>query len=805
MFLPFALSGRGLAGSAARLALIVIALTLGWSPSANATLAQSTVFPGWTPFVAGSNITITGDTSAKHGGTVSMKLVSVASSPNNGGFSQVINVQPSTTYHFSAWAKGSSSSGSSNHFAVVDQAGTVHLVGYAVATSFWAQKNWNYTTAPGETAILVGFISEGNGTFWFDDATFVANGTTKNLLSNPGFETWGDITVPLATDGTAFLNAFSAGGGSEQVTTTSASVVSWSATDINGVQLSNGSVNTASGPASFTLPSVGAGWYSLHMTTPVSTADVPFTVTDTSAVTQPNAFGTNMHVLPSITATSSLAEPKAIAAAGLGGDVRLDLQWSSIELTAGVYTWDPDVDTAVASIIASGARPLMLLGYKNKLYDSNHVPSTSAGIAAYAAFAAAAATHYGSGADYVVFNEFNTAGGNNSACGKTADCYYALLGPTANAIHTAAPGARVVGPTPGGFTSTWIGTTPDSYNWLKRFLDIGGLTYIDVIDIHNYTDLPPPNPDGTFPPVPPPEGNNDAVISAVRSLLAGYSGGSSKPLWLSETGWPTYLGIVTELQQAQYVVRDAASSLRAGVSQYMNYNFMDDEPLAPDDTQIADGNYKFGLLRNPGTTGNALTPKPGYTAYAVMVHKLAGYNYASSDSWGSGVNSLVFFNGSANRRVAWAPSGNTTLAVASSSTVTVTNWDGASSTLTPVSGIVTFSVGPDPVYVDGSGITGGSVASPAAFTATPPGTVTQNLPVSISVAVNGNATGAPTGTVTFSSPYGSTNVVATAGNVVGGTLTLSGFPNKGIVTVPIRIVQGSSTLGRLVVTMNVTP
>jgi len=802
MIRPFTFRRLNFAAPAMQFARVVIAMAIGWSPCV--ALAQSQVFPGWTPFAANSTITLTGDTTTKHSGNVSLKFDTVATYPNNGGFSQVIAVQPSTKYHFSARAKGKSLSGSSNHFAVVSQTGTVHLVGFAVATTFWAQKNWDYTTAAGETAILVGFISAGSGTFWFDDATFIVNGGTQNLLSNAGFENWGDITVPLAIDGTSFMNVFPSGGASEQIDTSSSSLVNWTAADINGVSVGSGSVNTASGPSSFTLPSVGDGWYSVHMTTPVSTADVPFTVTDTSAVTQPNAFGTNMHVLSSIPATSSLAETKAIAAAGLGGDVRLDLQWSTIELTAGNYTWDPDVDTAAADIIASGARPLMLLGYKNALYDTNHVPSSPTGIAAYAAFAAAAATHYGSGADYIVFNEFNTASGNNSACGKTADCYYDLLVPTSNAIHSAAPGARVVGPTPGGFTSLWLGTTPTTYNWLKRFLDIGGLAYIDVLDFHNYTDLPAPV-GGVFPPVPAPEGNNDAVIAAVKTLVSGYSGGSSMPLWLSETGWPTYLGIVTELQQAQYIVRDAASSLRAGISQYLYYDFMDDLPLAPDDIQIADGNYKFGLLHNPGNTGNALAPKPGYTAYSVLVHQLAGYDYASTDSWGSGVNSLVFSDGSADRRVAWAPSGNTTLAVSTSSAVTVTNWDGASSTLTPVGGIVTFSVGPDPVYVDGAGITSGGIASSAAFTATPPGTVTQNLSVALSVAVNGAATGAPTGTVTFSSPYGSTNVTATAGNTVTGTLTLGGFPNTGIVTVPIQVVAGGNTVGRLVVTMNVTP
>ncbi|HZR34984.1 MAG TPA: hypothetical protein VFA75_06380 [Nevskia sp.] len=801
MFRPFAFSSRRLAALAAP---VVMALSLGLSAPAHATLDQSQVFPSWTPFVAGSNVTITGDTTAKHSGNVSLKFNIAATSPNNGGFSQIVTVLPSTKYHFSAWAKGSSSSGA-NHFVVVDSAGTIHQVGFAVGTSFWAQKNWDYTTSATDSQILVGFIAEGSGTFWFDDASFAIYGTTNNMLANPGFENWGDITVPYAADGNSVLNAFASGGQAEQLTTASKSTVTWTATDINGVSVGTGSVNTASGPASFYLPSVGAGWYSLHLTTPVSSADIPFTVTDTSKPTQPNAFGTNMHVLSSITSNYSLAEPKAVAAAGLGGDVRLDLQWSTIELSAGVYTWDPNVDAAVAAIEASGARPLMLLGYKNKLYDNNHVPSSSAGIAAYAAFAAAAAQHYGSGADYVVFNEFNGAGGNDSACGNSADCYYALLVPTSNAIHTAAPGARVLGPTEGGLTSQWIGTSPTSYTWLQRFLDLGGLAYVDVFDFHNYTVPPPLNPNGTYPPADPPEGNNDAVIAAVKSLVTSYAGGASKPLWLSETGWPTYLGLVSEPMQAQYLVRDAASSLRAGVSAYMYYNLMDDEPLAPDETVIGDGNYKFGLMRNPGTTGNALAPKPGYTAYSVLVHKLAGYTYASSDSWGSGVNSLVFTSGSASRRVAWAPAGNTTLAVTSSGNVTVTNWDGSSSTLSPVGGIVTFSVGPDPVYVDGSGITGGSIAGTAPLTATPPGTVTRNQPVAVAVAVNGSAPGAPVGAVTFSSPYGSTSLTAVAGTTVGGTLTLGGFPNTGTVTVPIQMQQGSTTVGRLVLTMNVTP
>jgi hypothetical protein len=417
-------------------------------------------------------------------------------------------------------------------------------------------------------------------------------------------------------------------------------------------------------------------------------------------------------------------------------------------------------------------KPLVTMGYSNPLYDGGHVPSTTAGLTAYAHYATAVAQHYGTNVDYDIFNEFNVVATNDSACGTTADCYYPLLVAAANAIHAAAPGARIIGPTVGGFTQDWLGTTPDSYNWLKRLLDLGGLSYIDVVDIHNYT----------WPVVGPPEGNNEAVISAVRALVSSYSGGSSKPLWLTETGWPTFPGVATELQQAQYIVRDAALSLRAGIAQYMFYSMLDD---CPDTTN---GNCAFGLMHNPDATAGVLTPKPGITAYAVLARSLAGYSYTSSDSWGTGVNSLVFTNSSsAKRRVAWAPAANTTLAVSSTSAVTVTNWDGQASTITPTSGIVTFSVGPDAVYVDGSGITAGGIAATPAFTATPPGTVTHGSPVSISVAVNGAASGAPTGSITFRSAYGNTTVTATAGPI----------------TVPSEVVHGSNVVGRLVLSMTV--
>lgn len=597
-------------------------------------------------------------------------------------------------------------------------------------------------------------------------------------------------TQPAATITSPGHTIFEEGGATLTVTSLESSF-NWTATDINGVPVGSGSVTSS--PGTLTLPAVGPGWYGLRMTAPSgavgnSAFSVVANATTPNSAT-PNPFGANMHpYTPSSDAVAD-AEVGAIAAGGLGS-MRIDVRWELVEKTKGVYTSYAPADRQIAALQSAGIRPLIVLGYANPLYDWGRTPNTAAGIAAYAAYAAAVAQHYGPNVDYAVFNEFNVAGTNNSACGITADCYYALLVPTANAIHAAAPGARVVGPSLGGFTQDWTGTAPVAYDWLKRLLDLGGLAYLDAVDIHNYT----------WPVVAPPEGNNEAVIAAVRSLLATY-GGASKPLWLTETGWPTFPNVVNELTEAQYVVRDAALALRAGIAQYMFYDVMDDCA----DAGNANGQCHFGLLRHPDVSGGAVVPKPAFTAYAVVARSLAGYSYSNSDNWGSGVYSLAFVKAGAKRRVVWAPAGNITLALQSSAPVTVTHWGGQISTLSPVGGVVTLSVGPDAVYVEGGGIAGAQIASSPAFSATPPATVRQNQSVAVAISVNGSTAGVPNGALTFHSDYGNATVNAVAGSTVNGTLTLSAFPGTGVVTVPIEVRQGSVAIGRLVLTMNVVP
>ena len=782
MFLPS--SGSGIFSPRSGVFSFLLVILLGCSQPASATPAKSQTFPPWTQNANGADITLTADTTTYHSGVQSLKMLNASpASAGNGGFQQAIPVQPSTLYHLSAWVKGSNVSvgATTNCFGVDGLAATLECL--PTGTFPWQQITWTYTTGPTETTMFLVLYSTNSGTVWFDDISVTGGSSGTNLVANPGFEVAQD-TVTVVSPNPAVI--FSSGAFAQVAS--SAPSITWTATDVNGVQIgSGGPLSTVSANANFALPGANPGWYSLNVTTSSGTsATVPYTLISNGYVyngNKPNPFGANFHPAGSVPTTVV----QAMGDAGLAS-ARLDINWATIELTKGVYTWPADVDSLIGSLNGGGVRSLVVLGYYNPLYDGGNIPSSPTAIAAFAAYAAAAAQHYNGYVDIDVFNEFNVpVPGKTNACGTTALCYYALLVPAANAIHHVANGTRVVGPTLGGFTQDWIGSTPDSYNFLQQFISIGGLNYLDVVDIHNYT----------YPTPAPPEGNNNAVIAAVQSLLK--ANGSSLPLWLTETGWPNFPTIYTSLQQAQYVVRDAALSLQAGASQYMFYEMEDDTA----EGATLDG--YFGLMLNPAGSAGALSPKPGYTAYSVLARTLSGFTYSAADNLGSGLYSLRFVDTNNNiLRVAWSPTANTTLAAQSSTSVAVTNWDGSSTTITPVNNIVTFSIGPDPVYIVGSGITATTVSANPPMKATPPATVHANQPVTIAVAINGVATGAPTGSVMFTSAYGSTSVTATSGNTVTGNLVLTGFPAIGLFSVPINVIQGSTVVGRLVVTLNVT-
>ena len=116
----------------------------------------------------------------------------------------------------------------------------------------------------------------------------------------------------------------------------------------------------------------------------------------------PDGFGVNIHF------TGLPHDLHMIAEAGFKF-IRMDLVWSRVEKTKGVYDFKGSgYDSLTLGCEEPGIRVLYILDYSNELYESDRSVRTEAGRLAFAAFAETAAKRYaGKGILWEVWNEAN--------------------------------------------------------------------------------------------------------------------------------------------------------------------------------------------------------------------------------------------------------------------------------------------------------------------------------------------------------------------------------------------------------------
>src|SRR5881296_660171 len=99
-------------------------------------------------------------------------------------------------------------------------------------------------------------------------------------------------------------------------------------------------------------------------------------------------------------------EMEMLAAAGFTF-VRMDFGWAATERAPGQYDFSA-YERLLAALDKHHVRALFILDYSNRLYDDGLSPHTDEGRAAFARWAAAAATHFnGRGVIWEVWNEPN--------------------------------------------------------------------------------------------------------------------------------------------------------------------------------------------------------------------------------------------------------------------------------------------------------------------------------------------------------------------------------------------------------------
>jgi hypothetical protein len=278
---------------------------------------------------------------------------------------------------------------------------------------------------------------------------------------------------------------------------------------------------------------------------------------------------------------------------------RDELYWALVETRPGVLSLDgatARVANALDAAPAAGLAPILVLDYGNLLHGGGF-PLTDASRRAFVAYAQFAATTYrGKVRHYEVWNEWNAGmgQGNATAAMKSVESYLPLLAAAYAAVKQADPTAVVIG-----------GAVDGNVAWTERLVELGGMKHMDVLSIHPY--MFHAGPDGT----------PERLVRYLEDLgrrLAARHGGIAPPVYITETGWPTFasrLGVSPE-QAADYLVRSYLGVRTVPFVQGMWWYELQNSGTDPRNLQ-----HNFGL------TDANLEPKPAYHALRAVAPLVA--------------------------------------------------------------------------------------------------------------------------------------------------------------------------------------
>lgn len=619
------------------------------------------VFSSW-------NLVGEGDTtfSAEYGlateGATSLRIYSSGASSRS--LQQLIPVQPSTTYLFSALVTTENEAEDTSTLAALMGSSVVEQYDFSAPTTSWTKATWSHTTAEDETELALSLVATGaNIGIRLEELTMATDAEQSNLVVNGSFE---DFSAPTQiTNSSLIMKTGDALLGLAWRTP----LVVWDVTDEMGSTVASGEQPIPNGLGFVALNELPQGYYSANLVSSdgaVATQQVSFMILDDPSApsTTDDRFGVGLHI------GAPAYDGSGPSAAQLGfRHARNDAYWSQSEKEAGVYDFPANVDIETAAFAAAGVTVLPISVYSNKHYDNGKTPSSATGIAAYVDYTNAVVEHFSPDA-IEVYNEFNWSF-NTGECGKTASCYMQLLQPTADRIRADHPGTLVVGPSTAHLDDAFM----------TELYQAGGLNYLDAISFHPYDELNI----GAETLLP--------ILKQANDRIKEYNNGQSKPIWLTELGWTS--GKVGEINQANFLVRGQTIAFANGVERYYWYD------LVNDNLDIADGEGNFGLLRQMNQSVPVFAPKPAAMAQAMLARKIADKSYSIQDELDGSTFSYGFGDGASTTRVVWAMS-PTKVSYATEKPVTVTTQFGKASVLEPVNGRITVELTDQVVYLDGA-------------------------------------------------------------------------------------------------------
>ncbi|MEU0565074.1 hypothetical protein ABZ297_06730 [Nonomuraea sp. NPDC005983] len=538
--------------------------------------------------------------------------------------------------------------------------------------------------------------------------------------------------------------------------------IAWTIGDPAGVPIRSGTLPVNDGKASLDISTLSPGYYTLTASTELTTRTTSFGVVTPLAAKDP-WFAVAMHYGWQAATEAAMLE----TASRIGwSETRSDSGWSAVEKQPGVYDFTAYAfDKGHATAARYGITSMPILGYRNTLYDGGKTPSTPEGLAAFGRYGAATSQKYGG--DISVYNEFNSTGFNDGACGITAQCYYNMVKAVYPLIHQANPSANVVGPTSAG-------TQPA---WHDDFIAKGGLDYLDTfsVNFYGYTNNGP----GT-----PPE--QTVLVTEFPQLVQKVKAKKNMPVWVSENGWPTHTAGSTEAQQADFVIRAQVLARIAGASKYFWYDILDDGD------NPGEREHRFGQFRRPVSGVAAPSPKPAAISQAVLIRQLAGHTLGARQDLGDAeVYSYPISGGS---RVLWATQARS-VTLNATGNITLTDQFGAATTLSPQAGKVRLDLDGSPVFVAGP-VTSVKVEASPLSVGTPEQSVTGEK-LSVTVTADRTTGAKLPGTVDVAA--GDVHAILTTrkGQKTSVTLELPAAPVTGKRAVTATVASDGGKLARL--------
>ncbi len=332
---------------------------------------------------------------------------------------------------------------------------------------------------------------------------------------------------------------------------------------------------------------------------------------------------------------------------------RIDADWAQIETKPGVYDFTA-LDARVHELLANGLQPLIILDYGNPLYSGAGSAAQQAGFtgvppfgigapdlyppdspAPFARFAAALASRYRGQVHMLeVWNEENL-GWRFWEPHEDPAAYAALLKATYTSVKAVAPRDQVaVGgtfypsidaqeaaadgiPLPTGTAADELalphqGTLDFLQHAFAAAPDLG--RYFDAVAYHPYH-FPYMGPEVDIPV----EGTTESSMVALRHLLNGH-GLRSKPIWITEVGWPNNTAAYgpTPQKSASYLVRTFATAWAHGIETVYWYCYGDASDSAYNQESA------FGIVDSAGR------PKPAFYAWSTVDRLVAVLPFAGS-------------------------------------------------------------------------------------------------------------------------------------------------------------------------------